>query len=79
MRKKVLEDKKIRVSIDMTPKFYHRLEELERLVEGESKASVIRQALQLYEYVAKRYLEGAKFKVSKGGEEQEIAFFTLQD
>ncbi|HEV7517118.1 MAG TPA: hypothetical protein VGR07_12525 [Thermoanaerobaculia bacterium] len=74
---KKAEEKKVRVSLDVTPKFYGRLEELERLVEAESKAGVIRQALQLYEFMVKRYLEGARFKVVKGGEEQEIAFFTL--
>lgn len=71
--------KKIRISLDLTPGFNERLEHLERLVEGESKASVIRQALQLYEYLVKRHLEGASFKVVQGGEEKEIAFFGLPE
>jgi hypothetical protein len=73
------EKKKIRISLDVTEGFYERLEKLEQLVEAESKAGVIRQALQLYEYVAKRHLEGAAFKVIQGGEEKEIAFFGLPE
>jgi flagellin-specific chaperone FliS len=80
MRKRAgTEQKKVRVSLDVTLKFYDRLEELEQLVDGESKASVIRQALQLYEFMVKRYMEGARFKIIKGGEEQELAFFTMPE
>jgi hypothetical protein len=67
--------KKIRVTLDLTPAFHQRLEELEALVEADSKASLIRQALQLYEYVAKRTLEGSTFRAVKpDGEEEAIVF-----
>jgi len=69
--------KKVRISLDVTEGFYDRLEKLEQLVEGESKAGIIRQALQLYEFMVKRHLEGASFKVIQGGEEEKIAFFGL--
>jgi len=70
------ESKKIRIALDVTPGFYERLEALEELVEGDSKASVIRQALQLYEYLVKQHLDGASFKVvPRDGPAKEIAFF----
>lgn len=67
--------KKIRMTLDLTPQFYDRLQELERLVDAESKASVIRQALQLYEYIAKRTRDGHTFKaMSPAGEEETLVF-----
>ena len=67
--------KKIRMTLDLTPQFYDRLQELERLVEAESKASVIRQALQLYEYIAKRTKDGHTFKaLTPAGDEETIVF-----
>jgi len=67
--------KKIRVTLDLTPDFYHRLEELEGLVEAGTKANLIRQALQLYEYVAKKTIEGHSFRaVSRDGQEETLVF-----
>ncbi len=67
--------KKVRVTLDLTPQFYSRLQELESLLEADSKASVIRQALQLYEYVAKKTLEGHKFRaVDPKGREETLVF-----
>jgi metal-responsive CopG/Arc/MetJ family transcriptional regulator len=70
-------EKKTRITVDFTSDFYKRLEELERLVEAESKASLIREALQLYAYIAQKVKEGYTFKMRKGAEEQEIVFFRL--
>jgi hypothetical protein len=61
--------------LDLTPDFYKRLEELGTLVGSESKASLIREALQLYEYVAQKAKEGYTFKIQKGADEKEIVFF----
>lgn len=67
--------KKTRVTLDLSPEFYRRLQALEELVEADSKASLIRQALQLYEFVAKRTVEGTTFRaVSPEGEEAELVF-----
>lgn len=67
--------RKIRVTLDLTPQFYQRLEDLESLVEADSKASLIRQALQLYEYVAKRTVEGCSFRVvDSDGQEERLVF-----
>ncbi len=72
MRKKTTD--KIRVTLDLTRDFHKRLEGLESMVGAESKAGVIRQALQLYEYVAKRTIEGYSFRAVKNGEEETIVF-----
>jgi hypothetical protein len=68
-------ERKTRITLDLTPEFYKRLEELETLVGSESKASLIREALQLYEYVAQKAKEGYIFKILKGADEKEIVFF----
>ena len=66
---------KRRVTLDLTPEFYERLEQLERLVEADSKASVIRQALQLFEYIAKRTRQGDQFRaVTRDGQEETLVF-----
>jgi hypothetical protein len=66
---------KVRITLDLSRKFYERLEELESLVGAESKAVVVRQALQLYEYVAQKASEGYIFRaVGRDGREQDIVF-----
>ncbi|HWQ54359.1 MAG TPA: hypothetical protein VN442_11780 [Bryobacteraceae bacterium] len=68
-------EKKVRVTIDLTPQFNQRLEQLETLVDASSKADIIRQALQLYEYVARRSVEGYTFRaVSRNGHEEKLVF-----
>ncbi len=74
MRRKKDPEKKVRVTLDLTPAFYERLEDLERLVEGGSKANVIRQALQLYEYIAQKSRNGWDFRAVKNGDEETIVF-----
>ena len=68
--------KKVRVTIDFSPQLYQRLEDLEELVESGSKANLIRQALQLYEYVAKKSREGYSIKSVKGDEEETLVFLS---
>jgi hypothetical protein len=67
--KKAKPDKKVRVTLDITPQFNQRLERLELLIGASSKADVIRQALQVYEYLATQTLKGYTFKaISRMGE-----------
>jgi hypothetical protein len=70
-------EKKTRITLDLTPDFYRRLEDLEAVVGSESKAGLIREALQLYEYVAQKVKDGYTFKIQKGGDEKELVFFKL--
>ena len=61
MKKTKAEDeKKIRLTLDVTPELYERLEALERKTEAGSKANLIRQALQLYEYFVIRTVDEGK-------------------
>jgi len=67
----------IRVSLDLSESFHRRLSELEQLTHAESKAGVIRQALQIYEYVARKTLQGHKFiAVDKDGKQESLVFFS---
>jgi hypothetical protein len=70
-------DKKTRLTLDLTADFYRRLEDLEAVVGSESKAGLIREALQLYEYVAQKVADGYTFKIQKGADEKELVFFKL--
>ena len=68
---------KIRITLDLTPEFYGRLEELQTRV-GKTKSGVIREALQLYEHVAQKTLDGYSFQaVDKKGKSEGIAFFSV--
>ncbi len=73
-RKKSSDRKKIRVTLDLSPPFYERLVELEQLVDAGTKANVIRQALQLYDYIARRSLDGWAFQAEKDGEKERVVF-----
>ena len=74
MRKKKPSEK-TRITLDLSPEFYTRLESLEERVDAESKAQVIREALRLYEYMVERHLEGDKFVArTQAGEEETIVF-----
>jgi hypothetical protein len=67
---------KIRMTLDMSPDFYKRLNDLTTLVEGKSQAHVIREALRLYEYIAQNHEQGSTFFArSANGQEKEIVFF----
>lgn len=64
---------KVRITLDLSPEFYSRLEKLESRVGAESKAQVVREALRLYEYVVHRYVEGDEFLTrAKDGTEKTI-------
>ncbi|MGA2890843.1 MAG: hypothetical protein ABSE51_22705 [Terracidiphilus sp.] len=68
---------KVRVTLDLPEPFHRRLMALEQLTHT-SRADVIRHALQIYEFVAKKsLLEGYKFySVDKSGEQERLAFFS---
>jgi len=69
--------KKVRISLDLTIPFYDRLDALERITQAESKAGVIRQALQVYEYMARRIMDGYSFEaVGPDGNREKLVFFS---
>jgi len=65
---------KTRVTVDLSPAAYERLRSLTDFTHL-SSATVVRQALQLYEFITKRTAEGYTFKsVDKEKKEVEITF-----
>jgi len=69
--------KRIRISLDLNASFNDRLEALEDLTQADSKAGVIRQALQVYEYIARKTKEGYVFRaVRPDGKEENLIFFS---
>jgi hypothetical protein len=70
-------NRKVRVSLDLPAAFNTRLEALEKLTQADSKAGVIRQALQVYEYIARKTVEGYSFRaVTPDGKEENLVFFS---
>lgn len=70
-------NKKVRVSLDLPAAFNSRLEALERMTQAESKAGLIRQALQVYEYITRKTMEGYSFRaVTPEGKEENLVFFS---
>lgn len=62
-----------RITLDLSPEFYDRLDDLEKRVGAESKAKVLREALRLYEHVMNHHLDGDEFFTrKKGGELEKI-------
>jgi hypothetical protein len=50
--------KKTRITVDLNPHDYGRLERLERTLEAGSKVEVIRRAIKLYGFVAQHVADG---------------------
>lgn len=78
MKRGTLKDgKPIRITVDLSPAFYDRLERIEGLTGAASKAEVVREALQLYEYLVTRTVAGAEFQViEKNKERKTLVIFT---
>ena len=64
---------KVRITLDLSPEFYKRLEQLTAMADAETKAEVIREALRLYEFVIKQREQGATFTIRQAdGSEKDI-------
>lgn len=78
MSKTERKPEKRRITLDVTPEFYDRLEQLERYVQAYSKAEVIRDALQLYQYIARKQREGWQFQAkTDDGQTTTLVFLDL--
>ena len=60
-------EKTVRITVDLTARFYEKLEAIEHAVGAASKAEVVREALRLYEYLATQAARGAEFQVIEKG------------
>jgi hypothetical protein len=77
MAKATSEEKRIRLTLDLTPKQFSKLKNLEDET-GASKAEIVRNALRLYTYVAERALAGDSFRsVDKHGRAAELVLVEL--
>jgi hypothetical protein len=64
---------KIRMTVDLTPEFRNRLEKLEEKTYLGNKATVIRHALAIYEYLVTITESGSEIVVrSPNGEERHL-------
>jgi len=71
------EEKRIRLTLDLTRKQFLKLKELEEET-GATKAEIVRNALRLYSYIAERALAGDSFRaVNKYGKEAEVVLVEL--
>jgi hypothetical protein len=70
-------NRKVRISLDLNASFNNRLDALEKLTGADSKAGVIRQAPQVYEYIARKTMEGYSFRaIRPDGTEENLVFFS---
>ena len=72
-----MKKKKVRVTVDLNEKDYQRLQQLAEIVGADIKAEVIRDALRLFEYLAKQHDEGFSFQQTKDGETVRVPLFAL--
>lgn len=70
-------NRKVRISLDLSASFNNRLDALEELTQADSKAGVIRQALQVYEYIVRKAMGGYSFRaIRPDGTEENLVFFS---
>lgn len=73
------EGRKVRITVDLSPALFDRLERLTELLGAESKATVIRDALRLLEYVAEQTAEGGRFfREAPNGEKEALVFLGIE-
>lgn len=66
---------RVRITVDLQPRFHDRLTQLEETVEANSKADLIRDALRIYELLAREVLAGRRIcSVDQEGQSKEIMF-----
>lgn len=72
-------DRKIRVSVDLSQRSFDRLERVRECVGAASKAEVVRDALQVYEWIVGQTRGGGEFLVrEKGGEPQPVILLGVE-
>jgi hypothetical protein len=77
MSKHSTTEKRIRLTLDLTPKQFDKLKDLEDET-GASKMEIVRNAIRLYAFVAERALAGDSFRaVDKNGKSAEVVLVEL--
>jgi len=76
-KRKAVKEKRIRLSLDLTPKQYARLTALEGDF-GTTKVEIVRNALRLYDHVAGRAVAGEKFQsIDRAGRATDLLLIEL--
>jgi metal-responsive CopG/Arc/MetJ family transcriptional regulator len=71
--------RKIRITVDLSPALFERLDRLTILLGAESKATVIRDALRLLEYLAEETSQGRRFfRERPSGEKEALVFLGIE-
>lgn len=71
-----VKEKKSRIVLEVAPEFNVRIEDLRKLVQADTRTELIRDAIQLYEFLAERQRDGWEFKLkSPQGKEETLRFF----
>jgi Arc/MetJ-type ribon-helix-helix transcriptional regulator len=71
--------RKVRITVDLSPALYARLERLTELLGAETKATVIRDALRLLEYVAEETADGRRFfREAPNGDKEALVFLGIE-
>ena len=71
------QEKRIRLTLDLTPKQFEKLKDLEDET-GTTKAEIVRNALRLYTYVAERKLAGDSLRsIDKKGRATDVLLVEL--
>ncbi len=69
-------ERKVRITVDLSPQLFGRLERLTELVGAESKATVLRDALRLLEYFAEHSSQGDRFyREAPNGDREALVVF----
>lgn len=69
------ERNRVRLTVDIQPRFHERLSQLEQAVEANSKAELIRDALRIYELLAREIQSGRRIcSINEQGQTKEIMF-----
>lgn len=72
-----LNERRIRLSLDLTLKQYARLRSLEDET-GTTKAEIVRNSLRLYSFIAEKAFAGYSFRmIDKAGQAQDLVFVEL--
>ena len=67
--------KKKRIQFEFSPEAFNRLEDVKRQVGASTYASLVRDALRVYEYLAKKQAEGYEVAFRKDGEPLTVVEF----
>lgn len=62
----------VRITVDLTPEQYARLQQLEASTGAESKASIVRRAIRLADFIVAKRAEGFEFHCTKDGEREQL-------